>query len=237
MSVFGRLVSRASIVQAILTLLTEPPEPGAAPLLLYYLADVERQLGLTPKSLGMPPGPSSYRSEVDFETFQAEWLPLIGVDAQPTGRVERHEGGEYGQWYLVQACAIAADDDEDQARIYADAYAIALAAAVVQNGSLGGIADRTVLTTAPNVEYVNPDVRQVSRATVQLQTYVQPVLVEYAGKPVSWPADPYAVPEDWPEIETVTTTETMVEELPGETMSAPEPEPAFTHARALPKLS
>lgn len=233
MSVFGQLVSRASIVQAILTLLTEPPAQGAGPLLLYYLADVERQLGLTPRTLPVPPGPSSYRSEVDFETFQAEWLPLIGVDAQPTGRVERHEGGEYGQWYQVQAAAIVADDDEDQARTYADAYAIAIAAAIVQNGSLGGIATRTLLTTAPMVEYVNPDVRQVSRATVQLQTYVQPVLVEYAGKPMSWPADPYSIPEDWPEVETVNIAETMVDELPGESMS----ESAFTHARSLPKLS
>ena len=90
MSVFGRLVSRASIVQAILTLLTEPPAPGAAPLLLYYLADVERQLGLAPRSLQEPPGPSSYRSEVDFETMQGRnWPSVTQFSIFLENRVER----------------------------------------------------------------------------------------------------------------------------------------------------
>ena len=216
MGVFGTLVSRSAIDQAILTLLSQPPTGGSAPLIVYYLAEIERQLDLVAQTLPVPPGPSSYRSEVDFDTFQAEWLPLIGVDSQPTGQAERHEGGEYGQWYEVRVAAIVADDDEDRARMFADAYGIATAAAILQNGSLGGVASRTVLTRAPDVEYVNPDVRQVSRATVTLQTYVQPVVVDGAGaaKPVAWPASPYSVPAGWPDVATVTVTVDGVQPLP-----------------------
>lgn len=238
--VFGPLISRSSIDQAILNLLSTPPETGAAALILYYLAAVERQMELPARTLPQPPGPSSYRSEVDFETFQAEWLPLIGVDSQPTGRIERHEGGEYGQWYETRVAVIVGDDDEDLARMFADAYAIAVAAAILQNGSLGGIATETRLVNAPIVEYVNPDVRQVSRATVTLQTYVQPILIEYAGKPVSWPADPYGIPTGYPEVQTVDVTAVGVEELPAGDSEAAEVEaepPTFVAAATLPRLS
>jgi hypothetical protein len=207
--VYGPLVGRDLIERAVLALLQTPPEGSEAPLIVYYLAEVERQQGLAPQSLPWPPGPSSYRGGVDLQTLMPEWFPLIGCEAQPVGIPERGPkdgfGYGYGQWFEVKLAATAGNDDEDAARLLAAQYGIALALLIVQHGSLGHVVGNTVLTASPNIEYLDPEVRQVARSVITFRSYVDTILTE-SGPPLVLSPDPYQAPGDWPVVETVDVT-------------------------------
>ena len=60
---------------------------------MYWLADIERNHNLAPRTIKPPPGPSSWRGEIDWETLSSEWMPLIGVAARPIGAAERYSAG------------------------------------------------------------------------------------------------------------------------------------------------
>jgi hypothetical protein len=206
--VYGPLIGRDTLEQAFLNLFQTPPPGSHSPLIQHYLAAVERDRGLPPRSLPVPPGPSSYRGAVDFDTltFQPEWFPCFIVGVDPDGLPERTDtAGEWGQWFAVQVAIVVADNDEDQARSLADMYGIAATALIAQHGSIGKTVNKTVPTGYPKPEYIDPDVRQVIRSTASFRCWVDTVLSENAG-PLVYPPDPYAVPGDLPTVETVDIT-------------------------------
>lgn len=206
---FGAFVSRGSVERAVLELLQSSPAGLNPPLILYYLAEAERQEGLEPHTLDPP---RTYRGGVDFTVFQGDEFPAIIALVAPMGTPERHERAEYAQWFEVQAAALVSAENEDDARPLADAYGIALAALVAQNGGLGPsrvsagepFAIKTNLGAFPSVEFaVNATTaRNLLRTTVTFQTLVQPVLTERG--PGQFQADPYGVPLDTPTVETIT---------------------------------
>lgn len=202
--VFGPFVGRNVIEQAVLSMFQQPPEGSQSPLLVYYLAVVERQQGLAPESIKLPPGPSSYRGGVDVGTGMPEWFPMLTVNVKPTGLPEA-SGHSYGQWFEIKIYATVGDDDEDAARILADQYGIAIAGLIKQNGALGGIVNDMRWTGYPDVEIPDPDVRQIVRSVNTFQAYVETVLTN-TGPPLAFNADPYQAPGDWPTVETVDVT-------------------------------
>lgn len=211
-STFQNLVSRGAVEQAVLSLIQTPPAGSTYPLIVYYLAEVERQLGLAAQTILVPPGSASYRGGVDFDTFEQEWQPVITVAAQPTGEAERYDSdGKYGQWYEIQVAATVTAGDEDSARVLADQYGAALAGLLLQQGGLGTrtdsdgstitFAEKTVLRVAPRVEYPNPKLRRLLRSIVLVESFVQGVFAE-AG-PGSFGTNPYTAPGALPNVSTV----------------------------------
>lgn len=211
-STFGGILGREQVEQAVLTTFQTPPAGSSYPLIVYYLAEVERQRGLNPRTLPVPPGPDSYRGGLDFDTFEEQWAPQLTVLAEPVGSAERHEEGVYGQWYEIRVGALVTEVDEDAARLLADRYGAAVGALLAQNGGLGTRVDFTTGTTipfatktnvesVPRTEYPDPLLRRFVRSVVTLHTFVDQIVQE--DGPQAFGPDPYATPLGWPTITTV----------------------------------
>lgn len=210
MTVYGPLIGVENVRLAIVDLLRTPPSGGDAPLLVYYLAEVERQNGLKAQTLPAPPNTDSYYAGADFESWDEGSLPSIIVMSEPTGTAERHERGTYGQWFESQIAAVIRGDDEDQAQTFAAHYGTAIEGAILQRGSLGGIATKTNLVSSADVELLtDPASRVFARSVVKVQSYIQPLVVEYDG-PGVWPSSPYVEPSDRPVVAKTAVTFTKL---------------------------
>lgn len=213
MTEFGTLVSPWALERAAIATLQSPPtESTTDPRLVYYLAELERQMGLAAQTLGQPPGPSSYRGGVDADTIQAEWMPCLHVIVSPKGKTENLDAETVAATFTVEVAATAGADDEDQARMLAYCYGLAATACLVQRGSFGlDAVVSTMVTAAPSTRLLDPTVRQVVRATSQLETMVAPIMSRTG--PTDWPAAPYIQQSPtWPEVSEVDIT------LTGETL-------------------
>lgn len=102
-----------------------------------YLAEVERQ---TETTAGEIVRPASYRVTRQPEgTWPEDTLPAVNVNAAPG---EYEQGNDaLGQWFDVTAMAVAYGLDEDDARRTAQFYSAAIAALLLQQGSLDGLAE------------------------------------------------------------------------------------------------
>lgn len=206
---FGPLVSRWSVEQAIIGLLSSPPSIVSTtyPLIAYYLAEVERQTGLAPRTLPLPPGPKSYQGGVDALTLQAEWMPMVHVIVQPDGAAMMMDTGTYGQRFECQVVSTAGDDNENTARMVADHYAAAIAGIIAHHGSLGAGATGTTLVETGVVRLLDPEeARQVAQSSVVFSTLIAPMF--WTAAPTVLPADPYQQATSWPTVQQVDVTVT-----------------------------
>jgi hypothetical protein len=174
-----------------------------------YLAEVERQHSLTAQTLTRPPVPESYVGGLDFLGWQEDRCPTVIVVANPVGEPERTASAGYSQAFEVQVSAVVIGDSEDEARALAGHYGTAIQGAIVQQGSLGGLAQRTVMTAAPRVEFQDPDQRRLAVAAATFHTFVDPIVSEDAGPDTTTPPDsphyggsPDAPFTDWPTVQT-----------------------------------
>ena len=216
---FASIISRRAVEQKIIALLVE--------WIPTYIAELERQEGLAPASIPLPPDPSlSYLGGVDWEIWEQSWSPQWTVIVKPAGPPERVSGaGIYHQVFNVQVgvnFVMPADApslgpiEEDSARQYADLLGMAGCAAIMQHGGIGRWPDgttvsaKTVLTAFPDTSYPYPEERRTARCVFAVQMIVTNALTEAAG-PSTPPANPYASPIDWP---IVVTTGPVVEAVP-----------------------
>ncbi len=190
-----------------------------------YIADYERQKGLTARSLPVPPTPQSIHGGIDFTTFSSELMPEIIVVAQPRGDAERSQDGTYGSWYTVEVGAIVyVEGDQDRTRLLADAYGTALEKLIPQQGAWGQnpdgepFATRTRLRTAYGVVFPDVEVRDIVRATVGAETFVWQLVSDFIG-PLEPPADPYAVPLPIPAAAEIEVN--LIRGLPGDSGELP----------------
>lgn len=202
----GTLVSLWQVEQALIGVLQDPPPtPATMPRVTYYLAEVERQTGLPPQTLPLPPGPSSYRGGVDADTMMAEWFPMITVIVEPDGAPQYLDGYTVSQVLRAQVVAKTGDDSEDTARMIADAYGAAIARCVLDAGTLGGVAAQTRLTSGPTTSLLDAaNARQVVICTVEFSILIAPMFT--LGAPLSWAASPYTTPPALPEVQTTDAT-------------------------------
>lgn len=206
----GPSVGPFTLERAVLKLLKTPPTGGDAALLVYYLADQERQLGLPAKTLPVPTGPESYRGGIDADTFPDDMLPAVHVVVTPAGPPGKVAMDTYSQaWEVVLTATcdgVGAEDEETDARITAACYGAALALLIAQNGSLGIAATNTVVTRAPDPSWVNPQTRALCRSSVTFETLTAPSMTMPGT--ITWPADPYITPGAFPQVATVDVTVT-----------------------------
>lgn len=213
MADFGGIVGLENVKQAIITMLSEIPLNGQAPLFVYYLAAVERKNGLPPATLPVPPSSDSYYGGIDFESWNEGFFPSVIVVTQPVGAPERRGDGTYGQWFESKIGALVQGDDETNAQMRAAHYGIAITAAILEQGALGGIATKTILTGASEIEFLeDPATRTLARSVTTFHSFVDRIVGEY-DRPLSWAFDPYATPEPDPEVQTVDVQFTGVEQL------------------------
>ncbi len=193
---FGPLFSRSTLALAVIAQLQNPPAPQCdAGRLIYYLAEVERQTGVAPRTYSPPPGPTSYRHlQPDSDAWTEDVLPIIHVVVQPTGAPQRYDEGVYSQVFRIEVSATTVGNYPEEALLSADAYGAAIAGSILQKGSLGlSNVVKTDLLDYPLTTWVDRDMRRIARSTAAFQTRVMPVFIERIG-PMVWPTDPYSVP-------------------------------------------
>lgn len=144
------------------------------------LSVVERVKGMPVGTLHRPPSPDSYYGGLDFLSIQKDRLPAVIVGVQPTGSTER-TAGLYGSWFEIQVGVAIMTEDEHESRMMAGYYGIAVSAAVVQHGSLGGISSRTEMVGAPAVEFIEDDKRRLVLSRTTFHAYVDGLVDESAG--------------------------------------------------------
>lgn len=214
-SLFGQVTGRSDVQNAVISTL----QAWIVPM----LAEVERQEGLTPRTIP-PPGGAVYpplntfslRGGIDFERWTADQLPLLIVVAQPTGNTEPIAPSTYQQWYEVQIAAVCEDANgsEQVATQQADWYGKALSLILAQDGGMGTrvdtdgstiipFAERTTLEVAPRTEFIPDAPRSLARSVVVAHLLPNGAIVDGSQGPRTPPADPYAVPGVWPTVTTV----------------------------------
>lgn len=186
-----------------------------------YLADVERKQTppLTPRTLAQP---RSYNVVTEFTPFPEEQLPFIAVISPGLmpGRKPHIDGdGMVKAWWQVAVGALVSANNERAAKDLAGFYGVALRLLMTQMPQLGG--------WASGVEWMDekyddfPRVRELTRAAVRhvFVIEVQDVMNVRQGPRdldgvFTPPADPYAVPDDYPEITHVSTVNISVTKEP-----------------------
>jgi|SRR6185437_478813 len=211
-ALFGRLVTRRDVEIAIVSFL-ETWVPT-------YVGEIERQGGLEPRTIPMPPDPSlSYRGGLDFNTWEASWTPTFIVNAQPFGAPMRVDAsGTYVQEFElavgvnVQYSGATMPSlgplEEDSARGYADMLGMAACAAMLQHGGLGAWPDGssvsydTWMVEYPRTVFPFPDERRVCRAQFVVNAMIANVVTAAAG-PRTPAQNPYAAPGDLTVVDAV----------------------------------
>jgi hypothetical protein len=204
-TIFGPMVAPSDVERAVVSTI--------ATWLDTYLNELERLQGLALRFLPRPPDTASIDGDsiyggVDHNSWQEDFCPAVIVVVQPAGSTELEASSGYGQTYEVEIGSVIHGDDEDNARTIAGYYATAIAALLVQQSSLGGLATRTRLTTSPHVEFLDPDRMRIAHGLCTVEVFVQPILDEKTGPLTPDPAPAPNVPSpadpgDWPTVEHV----------------------------------
>lgn len=142
----------------------------------YYLADIEAERGLPANTIERP---KSYHGGIDDQSWSFEVAPEVMLLVSPLGEPQRPE---YLQWYLIDAKVVYVADQaekraEDEARVQASYLGAALEL-LVQQPSLGGLAQDLVMTSSPSVSFLNPEERHIVQATARFQVSVGSIITQ-----------------------------------------------------------
>lgn len=200
-SIFGPLVGVPQVSAAALTMLQT--------WLPTYLWEIERANVLVRGTIPHPPTPESFRADRDFLGWQQDECPTVIAVVNPTGETERSASAGYSQWFEIQIGAVVIDETEETAELIAGYYGTAIQGAILQNGSLGGISQRTEMTSAPRLEFQDPDERLGLQAAATFEVLVPMIVNDRIGPDAPTPAQssqyggaPSAPFNDWPTVRT-----------------------------------
>jgi hypothetical protein len=182
-----------------------------------YLAEVERQHGIRPKTLERPPAPASYHGATKEATSWTDaGLPEVIVTVEPADEPEVSASVGYVQAFEVAVhCVVEGKDGveqllpEDSARMQASLYGAAVEG-MVQQGELEipGL-EWSRMVGSPSVECPDEDKRRQQVSTTTFHVWVAPTVDQNAGPVGATPqeAPGYTGPEEpfelAPEVETV----------------------------------
>lgn len=194
---FGPLVSTWQVEEGVLETYREwMPE---------YLAEVERQHDLPNQTLGRPVVPDGYYGGLDFESELSGRPPAVIVVVEPASREPERSSRIYIQRYEVQVGCVVLAQDEPTARMHASLYG-AGTMLLLQQGALGELAQETIMTGAPRLEWVDPEpaARRLIRSVTTFEVVV-PEIVRIDG-PTS-PTNPIEQSQAaWPTVDRAATT-------------------------------
>ncbi len=202
----GELHSTQQLENAALSVLRE--------WLPVFLAEVERQHGLNVGDIERPPGEEFYFGGTDFNTSKGA-LPSVIVVINPVDGEPEVSSRFYTQEYDLQIACTVEGETETEARRNASLYGAA-SMLFAEIGGLEGLAERTRMTKAPKVEFVNPGdpaQRRLQRSVVGFSTWI-PQLIQQGGPPETLKeagiTAPELEPQPIPQVEDVNVTVTAV---------------------------
>ena len=210
--VFAPMIGPWNVEQAVLTVLKE--------WMPTYLAELERENGLTRKALGRPPAPESYHGGLDWQSVIQDRCPEVIVICNPLGEPER-SANFYMQNFEVQVgCVVFSEEGsnpEDHARRNAGLFATATML-LGQHGKLSwseGLAsiEETLLVGAPKVEFHESEDRRVAVGITSWHIFTQ-ILDPNSGPVTVKAVEPE---EQYPEWPTATSDVITVKGEPVET--------------------
>lgn len=182
-----------------------------------YLAEVERQHGIRPKTLERPPAPESYHGATkEAISWTDAGLPEVIVIVEPEGEPEVSASVGYVQGFEVQVWCIALGKDgveqllpEESARMQVSLYGAAVEGMVQQGALEIPNLQWSRMVGVPRVECPEPDRRRQQVSTTTFHVWVAPTVDQNAGPVGATPqeAPGYVGPEEpfepAPEVETV----------------------------------
>lgn len=193
--IFGRMVSGADVVDAVTGTIRK--------WIVTYLAEVERHTGRSPRTL---PAFRSYVEATEVDKDIEDQLPSCVVIVPGLFDNPRKNGdGTHDVAWSVAVGSIVSAKDRRSTMDLVKAYTLAVRALTVQQGALGGFAERTVWLEERYDEMAFSDERTIAAGITQHIVYVKNVICS-AGGPFDVPADPYAPPAVWTTINDVVTT-------------------------------
>lgn len=190
---FGVMVGPDTVGKALLGTLQS--------YLLAYVAEIERQDGLAPRTL---PAPKSFQYAADLDERRPEhhtpsvWVLSPGLDNEPI----RHAKGKHGATFDVMVGSFVTDQGTEKTRVLSSRYCRALRGCLLREAVRGlrdaGLGECGVTWTDETYNEGDTDQRRtigvaVSAFTVQVETVAQAGPSPFPAGP---PADPYAVPAD-----------------------------------------
>lgn len=197
LQVFGRLLDVSEVEEAVIAALEL--------WLPTYIAEVERQRGMTPESMPMP---RSYSTVNEFVKWTEDQLPTIIVVSPGLAPTDpKREGdGTYRAWYRVGVAVIAAARDRETTRRISKLYIAAIRGAILQHAGLGDLEAAGIRwTNERNSDIPDEAGRTLGSGAVTFDIEMRGVINDRLG-----PAEPFDDPYDDPTWPTVATTDVDV---------------------------
>ena len=195
---FGALVSPWSVEQGVLTTLKTWVDT--------YLAVVEREQGLRPKTLERPPTPESiHGGTAEAIAWAEEELPALIVVVEPEGEPEVSASVGYVQGFEVQVwCVVNGKDGaelllpEESARMQASHYGAAVMLLVQQGALEIPNLQWSRMVGYPRVECPEPEKRRQQASITTFHVWVGPVVDQNLGPTGLTPSESpgYVGPEE-----------------------------------------
>lgn len=195
MSLFGIIKTGGDVEQAVISHLEE--------WVTTYLAEIERQQGIPPKSL---PTVDHWVSTNEFRKWAEEQTP-VGVVISPgisDDPVKDGEGTYRAKWHVGIAVVIKGRNRAEVSE-NAKLYAAAVRGAMLQHRSLGGFARGVEWKDETYTDVPTKSERTMGSAQSVFEIEVPETINVFAGL-VTKPEEPYEDPGDLPEAETVEVT-------------------------------
>lgn len=166
-----------------------------------YLAEIERQRGLDPRSLPMI---RNFTFANELEKFPEDQLPVaVIISPGIGGDLPTMDGeGQYTAKFICGIAVIVSADTQTNTNRLSKMYGAAIRACLLQQPSLGGFASGVEWQDERFDDIPSEDRRSLAAAQEIFHMEVSGITNERLGMAVP-PDDPYAVPAEWPEAETV----------------------------------
>lgn len=166
-----------------------------------YVAEIERQRGITPRTI---PLPRSWGHVNEFYKFTEEQLPSVIVVSPGTAASEPKQKGDgsYHSWYRVGVAVVAAGRDRETTRRISKLYVAAVRGAILQHQTLGDFGAEGIRWMGDrNQDVPDEQGRTLGSGAVMFDVEVKDVINSRFG-PLTPPDDPYAN-EGWPHVTSV----------------------------------
>lgn len=204
-SIFEAIPTRIQIVDAALTVLKA--------WLPSYIAEIERQHDLDPKTL---PFPRSYSTRTQTTKWSEDQTPaVVMVSPGLAGAPKRDGNGVWRSPWGLGVAVITSGNTQESVIANSSYYGAAVRACLLQRQPLPGVDGRLHWLDEDYTEIPEGQSRSLAAARVEFQVLIPHTVDDMAGPLPSAepPVDPYDPPAAW---QTVTKTSLNLEVLDGE---------------------
>lgn len=169
-----------------------------------YIAEIERQQDIPAHSIALP---KFYGTSVEPEMHPGEAFPAVLVVSPGTAEAPMGEGdGKWAAWYQLTVVVLVMSSDEIAVRALAGYYSGAVRGAVLQHGSIDGIADG-VRWEGEEFQGEPGEQRNRTRGAALVHFRVRIAeTIDTNGGLRTPPTDPYNDPADLPIVQTIEIT-------------------------------